>query len=80
MNYPTPFKERVKKLWPNWTEIHRRMDNGMPIGEYLRCDTNITISLNTVLNATSLKELQDLAMLMRERNNLYRECRNLEGW
>ena len=28
MFYPEDFKNRVKKAYPNWDELHRRLDEG----------------------------------------------------
>jgi len=36
MFYPKPFKERVKKAYPNWKKLHLLMDRGdILVGRYL---------------------------------------------
>ena len=59
MFYPKKFKERVKKVYPNWEELHRALDRGDPlVGDYLYSHFCFGIPCNVILAATSLEALQ----------------------
>lgn len=74
MFYPEDFKTRVKNAYPNWEELHRRLDSGdYFVGCYLDDSSSSAISLATVLAATSLEELQNKAKAEQEKVELYNE-------
>lgn len=79
MFYPTDFKNRVKKTYPNWDELHRGLDNGdVFVGRYLNDSSYpASISLNTILAATSLEELQEMAKVLQAKVDLYNEWSQL---
>lgn len=77
MFYPEEFKARVKKAYPKWKDLHQRLDNGDTyVGNYLKDSTKV-VSLDTILNATSLKKLQDTARDAQEKVKLYCEWKKL---
>lgn len=77
MFYPEDFKNRVKKAYPNWDELHRRLDEGDDfVGHYLDDSTSTGISFETILSATSLEELKNEARVGQEKVAIYNEwCR-----
>lgn len=78
MFYPKDFKARVKKAYPNWEELHQRLESGdVFVGRYLDDSSSTSLSLDTILNATSLEELQEKARLAQEKVELYREWSKL---
>lgn len=78
MFYPTEFKEKVKKAFPNWDELHRSLDEGdVFVGRYLDDNCTTSLSINTIMAATSLKELQDKARTELEKVELYNEWSRL---
>ncbi len=78
MFYPEDFKTRVKKAYPNWEDLHRRLDSGdVFVGRYLDDNSTTSLSLDTILNATSLEKLQEKARTAQEKVELYREWSNL---
>ncbi len=81
MFYPEDFKNRVKEVYPNWEELHRGLDIGESlVGERLynsALQASNSISINTVLAATSLEELKKEAEAADVKMNLYREWRKL---
>ena len=78
MFYPEDFKNRVKKAFPTWDELHRRLDSGdVFVGRYLDDNSPTALSLNTILTATSLEELQENAKAAQEKVELYHDWCNL---
>ena len=78
MFYPEDFKTRVKKAYPNCEELHLGLDSGdVFIGRYLDDSSPTSLSLDTILNATSLEELQEKARLAQEKVELYCEWSKL---
>lgn len=77
MFYPEDFKNRVKKAYPNWDELHRRLDEGdVFVGCYLDDSCSTGISFETILSATSLEELNNKARVGQEKVAIYNEwCR-----
>ena len=74
MFYPKKFKERVKKVYPNWEELHRALDRGDPlVGDYLYSHFCFGIPCNVILAATSLEALQSKVREQEEKNNLYKD-------
>lgn len=79
MFYPEDFKNRVKKVHPNFDELHRRLDSGdVSVGIFLK-DTFYSpkISIDTILAANSLEELQEKARIVQERMKLASEWKKL---
>ncbi len=79
MFYPEAFKNRVKKVYPNWDELHRRLDSGDEfVGRYLDDSSHSSsISIATILAATSLEELQEKAKVAQAKKELYNEWSKL---
>ncbi len=74
MFYPDDFKERVKKAYPYLRDLHHALDNGDPIvGVYLSECRPAPITLETILLATSLEELQEKARIEKEKTDLWQE-------
>ncbi len=75
MFYPKDFKNRVKKAFPTWDELHRKLDSGDElVGFYLEDNLpNVFSLLDTILTATSLEELQEKTKAIQEEVELYIE-------
>ena len=71
MQYSQEFIKEVKFLFPDNQTILKLVDNGDEfLGSYL--DSTYGISIDEVLLATSLDELQATARLMKRKAKLYR--------
>ena len=74
MAYSPQLIAKVKKLFPNSTEMHRLADNGgVMLGRYLDDSASNSIPINDVLLATSLEQIQKQDREAKERVELYRE-------
>ena len=74
MFYPEEFKVRVKKAYPDFESLHQALDRGDEIvGRYLSDNRSSGLDFDTILNATSLEELQEKARDKQEKNELYYE-------
>lgn len=74
INYPKEFKEKCKKVYPNWTKLHSALEQGREIvGRYLDDSRYGTISIDEILTAKSLESLQSKALKIQEKSNLYSE-------
>lgn len=77
MNYPSDFKERVKKEFPTGGRLHKKLDTGdVIVGRYLDDSVPAGISPEEVLRALDTQELGSLRTLAKQairRKNLYRE-------
>jgi hypothetical protein len=70
--YTQDFIDEVKELYPTFTEMHVHAEQGNSIlGRYLDDNASIGISIDKVLLATSLNELQAEAKVMKRRIELY---------
>lgn len=77
MNYSKPFKAGVTKLYPNSEEVRRMLDSGDPnVVSHLQNKSD-TFSIEDVLAATSLVELQIDARARMAKNALYAEWKRL---
>lgn len=78
MHYPEDFKEKVRKVYPDKFDLHRRLDqDDFSAGAYLSGLRPKRITLDTILAATSLEELQEKARVEKERYELWEEWRRL---
>lgn len=74
MIYPEKFKAKVKKMYPDWKFIHNALDSGSAlVPRYLYDSCSQGVSIERVLAATSLEELQDFAKVEKEKWALYNE-------
>ncbi len=74
MFYPENFKKRVKEVYPDWEELHQALERGdRSVGSCLDSSELTGISLNAILEATSLEELQKQARAQQEQIELYGE-------
>lgn len=74
INYSESFKKRVKEAWNNYEEIVKLADAGSEfLGRYLDDGSQGGISVNTVLTATSLEALQQIARSLKIKRDLYSE-------
>lgn len=72
MDYPKDFIEEVKAAYPSFKELHSLLDEGAVIvGRYLDDFSSNSISIDKILAATSLEELQAAANVQKERLALY---------
>ena len=76
MKYPETFIAKCKRVFPNWTQLHKCLDKGSPsVGRMINeCAEQTTFHYNEILRATSLEELQQKAQLMKDRRDLVTEC------
>lgn len=59
VKYSEDFKERCKRLYPNWRSLHEAVDNDFEIvGRYLDDSCNDGIDFDVILNSNSLEELK----------------------
>ncbi len=73
MYSPELIKE-VKELYPNSPEMHFAAENGAAfLGRYLDDSSPTGISIDKILLATSLDELQKEARIMKRKVELYKK-------
>ena len=73
MAYTQELIDEVKELYPDSIQMHKLAESGNAfLGRYLddSCSTSISIE---ILNANSLKEIQDKALHMKRKVDLYRK-------
>lgn len=74
MFYPREFIRKVKKAYPNWKEVHRKLDEGdASVSRHLYNGANRVFTIDEILAAKSLKELQEEARESKQRIKLYEE-------
>ena len=74
MYYPESFKVKCKELYPTWDSLHRLLEQGNSFaGRYLDDARYSGVSLDEILNATSLDDLKQKARLGRAKEQLYAE-------
>ena len=62
----------VKELFPDNDQMHKLADEGnVYLGRYLDDSSSNTIHINTVLLATSLEQLQEIARQAKRKLDLY---------
>ncbi len=73
MAYSKELINAVKEVYPDSKEMHKLAESGNAfLGRYLDDSSPSSISLDTVLKATSLDELQKLARNYKRKIELYR--------
>jgi len=73
MKYTEDFISRIKKEYPNYTNLHKHLDNGSEmVGRYLN-DSFGMITENDVMLAISLEELRGKAIGIKRKKELYVE-------
>lgn len=74
MAYTREFIERVKRAYPTSERMHELAESGDEfLGRYLCDSAPQGIDYREVLGATSLEELKEKALLVKEKNALYRD-------
>lgn len=74
MKYTPSFKQKVRTLFPNDSRLSNLLESGSElVGRILDDSAPSSISNDTVLKATSLQELQDLAKNNKAKVDLYSE-------
>lgn len=74
MFYPEEFKARCKKAYPDNEVLHEKLEEGSEwVGRYLDDGADGKLPVDTILEATSLEELQALAQVEKEKRSLYAE-------
>ena len=72
IKYSKEFIEECKRVYPNWKELHKALEEGKVIvGRMLDDSRYDKITNDEILTASSLKELQDKANKIKDKNNLY---------
>lgn len=80
MFYPKDFKKRARELYPEWNELHELLEKGDEFaGSYLELGTRGALSIDTILAATSLEELQKKAKIEQEKTELYKSWLKLDN-
>lgn len=74
MAYTKDLINEVKELYPNSYEMHKHAESGSVwLGRYLDDSSPTGISIQEVLNATSLQALQEKARLAQRKIDLYKK-------
>jgi hypothetical protein len=76
LKYPESFIKECKNIYPEWIELHDRLDVGsMMVGKYLDDARQVsTVSskiIDEILNAENLESLKEKARNYKARNDLY---------
>ena len=80
MIYPKEFSDEVRKAFPNWLKLHKMLDEGNPlVGRALDDFRETGISLNEIINATSLEHLKIKAIKAQKINYLYHKWLLIEN-
>ena len=71
--YNEEFKQKCKKLYPDYEMLHRKVEENQTIvGRYLE-DNFGSITWRDVLASDNLEELKDKAKLIKAKRELYEE-------
>lgn len=74
MAYTQELIDEVKELYPDSIQMHKLAESGNAfLGRYLDDSCSTSISIEEILNANSLKEIQDKALHMKRKVDLYRK-------
>lgn len=74
MAYTKELIEEVRELYPDSPKMHELAESGHPIlGRYLDDSSSGGISIDQILLATTLEELQTKARLLKRKVNLYKK-------
>jgi len=72
IRYPQEFINEVKELYPDYKELHKLADeHAYFLGRYIDDSSDRGVPYDTVLNATSLDELQKYARNEKRKVQLY---------
>ena len=75
MKYPEKFIAKCRRVYPNWTQLHKCLEKGsISVSRMLSECKTTTFHYNEILRATSLEELQEQAQLMKDRCELVHDC------
>lgn len=79
MYYPDDFKKELKEVYPDSKEMHDLADKGgYFLGRYLDDSSYGTgVSIDEILTALTLEELQAKARIQKRKINLYRSWSKL---
>ena len=70
------FIDEAKCLYPKWNELHEAIQNGSAIIDRYLCDaTPTSIGYKRILEAQSLEEIKQVAMIIKRKNDLYQSYR-----
>lgn len=80
MIYPQKFIKEIQKAYPDCDELHRKLENGDPsVGRNLYNGARRVFTIEEILEATSLGDLQRDARVYKDKRILYEEwCRLLQ--
>lgn len=77
MAYSDSLIREVKELYPNDRKMHELADSGNAfLGRYLDDSSSTSIQIDTILKSNSLTELQQMALQMRRKIELYKRWCN----
>ena len=75
--YDEDFIKRCKEAFPDWEELHIKLDKGSYfVGRYLDDSSSQSISIRTVLQSESLEDLKKEANKLLVKGKLYVEWGN----
>lgn len=78
MNYSKRFKKRVKRAFGDDSSIQQSLEkDDLLIGHLLQQNMQISFSIDDILNANSLEELQSLAKKENEKKLVFEEWKKI---
>jgi len=78
MIYPKEFIKKCKEIYPEWLRLHDFLDGGSEVvGRYLNDASCDVIGVDEILESESIEQLKIKAKLIREKQNLYKEWREI---
>lgn len=74
MKYSDELIKEVKELYPNSSDMIKHAENGNTVlGRYLDDSSSGNISIDTILKATSLDDLKEVANKLKAKRDLYKQ-------
>jgi len=71
--YSQKLIKEVKECFPDYAKMHELADEGSVwLGRYLDDSSGGSVSLDAILTATNLEEIQDKARLIKRKVNCYK--------
>ena len=72
MEFPKEFINKCKEIYPDWKELHQKLEEGNVFAlRYLDDSRYNNITADDILNAKTLDELQEKAELIKVKEQIY---------
>ena len=72
MEYPEDFKKEIREIYFDFDELLERLEDGdYFLGRYLDDSSKNCVSIDTILNAKTLKEIKEIAEFEQRKINAY---------